>query len=112
MNRISPSNRALRKSAIIRRYVYVSGRNVSVSIEDPFWNALEEIADIRDIRRAELISTVKSKRQCGTLSSARRLFVLDHYRVIASVGPVAGRSARRAARTQVEHANARRPDVF
>jgi predicted DNA-binding ribbon-helix-helix protein len=64
-------------------FVKIGGRNVSVSIEDPFWNALKEIADIRDIPRAELIPTIKSKRQYGTLSSALRLFVLDHYRALA-----------------------------
>ena len=75
--------RALRKSAFVRRYVRFGGRNVSVSIEDPFWNALQEIADIRDTRRAALVSTIKSEHRHGSLSSALRLFVLDHYRALA-----------------------------
>jgi predicted DNA-binding ribbon-helix-helix protein len=83
MERISPSNRALRKSAIVRRYVNISGRNVSVSIEDPFWNALKEIADIRNTRRAILVSTIKNKRRHGSLSSALRLFVLHYYRSLS-----------------------------
>jgi predicted DNA-binding ribbon-helix-helix protein len=100
MERISPSTRALRKSAIVRRYVNISGRNVSVSIEDPFWNALKEIADIRDTRRAALISTVKSEHRHGSLSSALRLFVLDHYRALAE---------RRAKRHALK--KARRPEA-
>ena len=80
MERISPSTRAFGKSANVRRYVKINGRKVSVIIEDAFWNALKEIADIRDTRRAALVSTVKSEHRHGSLSSALRLFVLDHYR--------------------------------
>jgi predicted DNA-binding ribbon-helix-helix protein len=79
MERISPSTRALRKTANVRRYVKISGRKVSVIIEDAFWNALKEIAEVRDVRRSELISTIKGKRRRGSLSSTLRLFVLDHY---------------------------------
>ena len=82
MERISPSTRALRKSANVRRYVKINGRKVSVIIEDA-WNALKEIADIRDTRRAALVSTIKSVHRHGSLSSALRLFVLIHYRALA-----------------------------
>jgi predicted DNA-binding ribbon-helix-helix protein len=83
MDRISPSTRALGKSANVRRYVKIDGRKVSVIIEDAFWNALKEIAHIRDTRRAALVSTIKSEHRHGSLSSALRLFVLDHYRALA-----------------------------
>ena len=83
MERISPSTRALGKSANVRRYVKINGRKVSVIIEDAFWNALKEIADIRDTRRAALVSTIKSEHRHGSLSSALRLFVLIHYRALA-----------------------------
>ncbi len=84
MERNSPSTRALGKSANVRRYVKINGRKVSVIIEDAFWNALKEIADIRDTRRAALVSTIKSEHRHGSsLSSALRLFVLNHYRALA-----------------------------
>jgi predicted DNA-binding ribbon-helix-helix protein len=80
MQRISPSEGARRKSAIVRRYVTISGRNSSVSLESAFWDALKEIADIHGIARATIISTIESEGRPRNLSSAIRLFVLDYYR--------------------------------
>jgi predicted DNA-binding ribbon-helix-helix protein len=80
MQRISPSEGARRKSAIVRRYVTISGRNSSVSLESAFWDALKEIADIQGIARATIISTIASEGRPRNLSSAIRLFVLDYYR--------------------------------
>jgi predicted DNA-binding ribbon-helix-helix protein len=78
MQRILPSEGARRKSAIVRRSVTISGRNSSVSLESAFWDALKEIADIQGTTRATIVSTVESE-GCN-LSSAIRVFVLDHYR--------------------------------
>ena len=80
MERISPSEGVRRKSTIVRRYVTISGRNSSVSLEDEFWDALKEIADIRGTTRAAIVSTIESEGRPGNLSSAIRLFVLDHFR--------------------------------
>ena len=51
-----------------------------MSLEDAFWTALKEIAATRDVRTAELIATINKGRKHPNLSSAIRLFVLDHYR--------------------------------
>jgi predicted DNA-binding ribbon-helix-helix protein len=80
MERISLSGDARRKSTIVRRYVTISGRNSSVSLEDEFWEALKEIADIRGTTRATIVSTIASAGRPGSLSSAVRAFVLEHYR--------------------------------
>ena len=80
MERISPSEDARRKSAIVKRYVTISGRNSSVSLESAFWDALKEIADIRGTTRATIVSTIASEGRPRNLSSAIRVFVLDHYR--------------------------------
>ena len=80
MDRSSPYGDARRKSAIVRRYVTISGRNSSVSLESAFWDALKEIADIQGIARATIISTIESEGRPRNLSSAIRLFVLDYYR--------------------------------
>ena len=51
----------------------------SVSLEDPFWQALREIARQRGITTAAL-NSIASKRVEGNLSSALRVFVLEHFR--------------------------------
>jgi predicted DNA-binding ribbon-helix-helix protein len=83
MERISPSEGARRKSAIVRRYVTISGRNSSVCLESAFWGALKEIAANRNVRVSDLVATINKERQHANLSSAIRLFVLDHYRGLA-----------------------------
>jgi predicted DNA-binding ribbon-helix-helix protein len=80
MDRISQFDRALHKSAIVRRYVVINGRNSSVCLESPFWDALEEIADVRGTTRAKIISIIESEGRPSNLSSAIRVFVLEHYR--------------------------------
>jgi predicted DNA-binding ribbon-helix-helix protein len=61
MGKISPSNGA-RKSGV-KRTVRIGAHNVSVSLEDAFWDAFKEIADIQGIRRAALVSIIKSEHQ-------------------------------------------------
>jgi predicted DNA-binding ribbon-helix-helix protein len=55
----------------------------SVSLEDPFWNALNEIAASRNVRLAELVAMIDRDRQHANLTSVLRLFILDHYRSLA-----------------------------
>jgi len=68
------------KSLVIKRSVVVAGHKTSVSLEDAFWKGLKEIAGERDTTLSELVGTIDSERECGNLSSALRLFVLDFYR--------------------------------
>jgi predicted DNA-binding ribbon-helix-helix protein len=68
------------KSPVIKRSIVVAGHKTSVSLEDAFWKGLKEIAGVRDMTLSELVAFVDSERQHGNLSSAIRLFVLDHYR--------------------------------
>jgi predicted DNA-binding ribbon-helix-helix protein len=68
------------KSPVIKRSIVVAGHKTSVSLEDAFWKGLKEIAASRDMTLSELVAFVDSERQHGNLSSAIRLFVLDHYR--------------------------------
>jgi predicted DNA-binding ribbon-helix-helix protein len=50
-------------------------------LEEAFWKALKEIALIREMPRSDLLAKIDSERQNGNLSSAIRVFVLNHYRV-------------------------------
>ena len=83
------------KSLVIKRSVVIAGHKTSVSLEDAFWKALKEIAHERDMTSSDLVGAIDSGRQQGNLSSAIRLFVLDHYRSQISVDPAAAPKERR-----------------
>src|ERR1700759_2694240 len=68
------------KSPVLKRSIVIAGHKTSVSLEDAFWKGLKEIAGERDMTLSDLVATIDSERQHGNLSSAIRLFVLDHYR--------------------------------
>jgi predicted DNA-binding ribbon-helix-helix protein len=68
------------KSLVIKRSIVVAGHKTSVSLEDPFWNALTEIAGGRNMTLSNLVGAIDTERHHGNLSSAIRLFVLSSYR--------------------------------
>jgi predicted DNA-binding ribbon-helix-helix protein len=68
------------KSPVVKRSIVIAGHKTSVSLEDAFWKGLKEIADDRDMTLSDLVSSIDTDRHQGNLSSAIRLFVLDHYR--------------------------------
>jgi predicted DNA-binding ribbon-helix-helix protein len=68
------------KSPVVKRSIVIAGHKTSVSLEDAFWMGLKEIASGRDLTLSEMVATIDSGRAQGNLSSAIRLFVLDHYR--------------------------------
>ncbi len=68
------------KSPVVKRSIVIAGHKTSVSLEDEFWKCLKEIAAGRDMTLSDLVATIDTDRQHGNLSSAIRLFVLDHYR--------------------------------
>jgi predicted DNA-binding ribbon-helix-helix protein len=68
------------KSPVIKRSIVIAGHRTSVSLEDAFWKTLKEIAQARRTSLADLIGTIDDQRRGGNLSSAIRVFVLDHYR--------------------------------
>src|SRR5262249_18013935 len=68
------------KSPVVKRSIVIAGHKTSVSLEDAFWKGFKEIAGARDMTLSDLVSTIDSDRRHGNLSSAIRLFVLDHYR--------------------------------
>jgi len=68
------------KSPVVKRSIVIAGHKTSVSLEDAFWKGLKEIAGGRDMTLSDLVAAIDSERRHGNLSSAIRLFVLDHYR--------------------------------
>ena len=71
------------KSPVSKRPVVIGARKTSVSVEAPFWEALKEIAAARKLTLHELVTLINRDRQHANLSSAIRLYVLDHYRRLA-----------------------------
>jgi predicted DNA-binding ribbon-helix-helix protein len=69
----------LSKSLLWRRTVTIGHRKTSVTLEMPFWNGLEEIANERRLTVSMLVEKIKADLGKGNLSSACRLFVLRHY---------------------------------
>src|SRR5262249_58502094 len=77
-------------SPVIKRSIMLAGHKTSVSLEDAFWQGLKEIAHGRDMSGSALIAAIDAQRGDGNLSSAIRLFVLDHYRSRAEPPTAAG----------------------
>jgi predicted DNA-binding ribbon-helix-helix protein len=65
----------------IKRSIVLDGHRTSVSLEDPFWDALKDIAKWKRNTVAQLVSNVNLDRKLANLSSALRLFVLNHYQM-------------------------------
>jgi predicted DNA-binding ribbon-helix-helix protein len=70
-------------SLILKRTVAVSRHNTSISLEAGFWDGIKEIAAHEKISIAALITRIDNDREYANLSSAVRLYVLDHYRRLA-----------------------------
>lgn len=60
-----------------KRSVRISGHETSITLEEPFWDALREIAKERKISVNKLMSEIDKDRE-GNLSSALRLYILFH----------------------------------
>jgi len=86
------------KSFVVKRSIAVDGHKTSVTLEEAFWNGLKEIASDRRLSMSELVSVIDSGRLNANLSSAIRLFVLDHYRTMTEVA--AGRQNPEAGMAQ------------
>jgi predicted DNA-binding ribbon-helix-helix protein len=68
---------AFLSAPVKKRSLVIAGHATSITIEDPFWDALKRIAAQRGVSLPKLIEDIDEKR--GTnLSSALRLFVLHH----------------------------------
>jgi predicted DNA-binding ribbon-helix-helix protein len=68
------------KSSIAKRSVVIGGHKTSVSLEEPFWQAVRDITDTRAITVSELLREIDQARVNANLSSAVRVFVLDQFR--------------------------------
>ena len=72
------------KSPVVKRSIVIDGHKTSVSLEDPFWQGLKNIATSRRMNLKDLVHSIDTNREQGNLSSALRLFVLNHYQAQAA----------------------------
>ena len=63
-----------------KRSIVIDGHKTSVSLEDAFWHDLKNIAHTQQATLSELVARIDETRERGNLSSAIRLFVLEHFR--------------------------------
>jgi len=64
-----------------KRSLTVAGHRTSISLEDPFWDGLAEIAAARRSSVAAVVASIDRGRHANTnLSAAVRVTVLDWYR--------------------------------
>ncbi len=82
------------KSPVVKRSIVIAGHKTSVSLEDAFWRSLKEIATRRNMTLSDLVASIDAERRHGNLSSAIRLFVLDHYRSQSASAPAEPKSQR------------------
>jgi predicted DNA-binding ribbon-helix-helix protein len=74
-----PENREPKPHAIIKRSIVVGGHKTSISLEDGFWHQLKDIAHARRSNLSKLVAEIDQTRT-GNLSSAIRVFILEHLR--------------------------------
>jgi predicted DNA-binding ribbon-helix-helix protein len=79
------------KSPVVKRSIVLNGHKTSVSLEEAFWSSMKEISSKRGMTLSELVSEIDANRQQGNMSSAIRLFVLDHFKACAVRPTCAGR---------------------
>jgi predicted DNA-binding ribbon-helix-helix protein len=76
------------KSAITKRSVVIGGHKTSVSLEEPFWTAVREIAGGQKVTVSSLLRQIDLERRNANLSSAIRVYVLENVRSHAAGAPL------------------------
>jgi predicted DNA-binding ribbon-helix-helix protein len=79
------------KTRIIKRSVVLDGHKTSVSLENEFWDGLQEIARRENLDTSALVKRIADSRTSDNLSSAIRMFVFNRFRN-AWLGSPAGES--------------------
>ena len=66
--------------AVVKRSVSIAGHRTSISLEEPFWEGLREIAEREKLSVQALIGRIDAERGEQNLSSAIRVFILNDLR--------------------------------
>jgi len=65
--------------SVKKRSVVIHGHKSSISLENPFWEGLRDIARRRGVTMQEMVNVIDANRKQANLSSAIRLFVLSAF---------------------------------
>jgi predicted DNA-binding ribbon-helix-helix protein len=68
------------KTTVRKHSILLGGHKTSVSLEDAFWHALKKLARENRVTTSGMAAQIDGTRESHNLSSAIRLFVLQHYR--------------------------------
>lgn len=60
-----------------KRSIKIAGHSTSISLEEPFWIVLKQLADEEKLSLNALVEQVDKQREDTNLSSALRLYVLS-----------------------------------
>ena len=82
----TPDRRSRRNphSPVIKRSITLAGNKTSISLENQFWDGLNEIAAAKNISMCALIEQIDTDRTRHNLSSAVRLYVLNYFKARTS----------------------------
>jgi predicted DNA-binding ribbon-helix-helix protein len=69
---------------VLKHSIRLAGTKTSISLENQFWDCLREIAWGENIPVDTLIERIDTDRTRHNLSSAVRIFVLEHFRTHAN----------------------------
>jgi predicted DNA-binding ribbon-helix-helix protein len=72
--------RQKRPSLVKKRTIVIGEHKTSVSMEEAFWRSLKEIAAHEGVPITRIVSRIHVERQNANVSSAIRIYVLEHYR--------------------------------
>jgi predicted DNA-binding ribbon-helix-helix protein len=81
---------ARERSGVVKRSLSIAGHATSISLEEPFWQALRALATRRGVSLAALVATVDQQRGRVNLSSALRVHVLESLQGETGAQPSAG----------------------
>ena len=86
------SRRPRGASPVKKRSVVIGKQKTSLTVEDEFWLLLKAIAAHEKLPVRQLVARIDTDRQHANLSSAIRLYVLEHYRQLPSKAAPSRRS--------------------
>lgn len=80
----SGASRSRRPSTLRSRNITLHGRRTSLRLEQPMWDALEEICRRERCGLSDLCARIDEQRRESTLTAAIRVFILLYYRQAAT----------------------------
>ncbi len=74
----------------VKRSFSIRGHRTSISLEQPFWEALKQAAARERVSLAGLIARIDESRGAAGLSSAVRVWILDYVRTVGAAASYDG----------------------